>query len=217
MMRPFLSGLCFLLIVACVASCNRSTKQVQKGETSTGAGSSQTQKDADVLSKYSLSELQQVITNRSNKALYANEPSDIKNIPTAEVADNIIFRQKTLYGSDRRKDYFEIQDPEVLKAADSVASIIPLKYLKLQTNSTTPAITVFLASESLALPHVYMAKSMADYHAKHPNILKLARPLTPGSWEAKLKATAAYLRGETATLRLGDIVKAESEYAFFHV
>jgi hypothetical protein len=82
---------------------------------------------------------------------------------------------------------------------------------------TTPAITVFLASETLVVPHVYMAKSMADYHAEHPDILKLAQPLTPDSWDAKLRATAAYLRGETATLRLDDIVKSESEYAFFHV
>jgi len=82
---------------------------------------------------------------------------------------------------------------------------------------TTPAITLFLASESLVLPHVYMAKSMADYHAEHPDILNSAKALSPDNWDAKLRATAAYLRGETATLCLDDIVKAETDYAFFHV
>lgn len=80
-----------------------------------------------------------------------------------------------------------------------------------------PSITLFLASESLDVADVYMAKSMADYHEKHPDILKDAHPLRLEAWDAKLAAVAAYLRGEPETLDLSEIVKSESVYAFFHI
>jgi hypothetical protein len=80
-----------------------------------------------------------------------------------------------------------------------------------------PAVTLFLASEYMVKPHAYVAKSMADYHAEHPDVKHTGQPLSAADWHEKLKALAAYLRRETATLCLGDIVPHEGEYAFFHV
>lgn len=87
----------------------------------------QNQKDA--LQKYTLPQLYDALSKRSNKTIYSDEPTDLKNISSAQIADEIIGREKTIYGPDRRKDYFEIQDPEILQVANSVAAIIPQQYL----------------------------------------------------------------------------------------
>jgi len=137
-MRCVLKSMGLLLVLGWLISYTHSGAEAQSAEQPRPSGPAQAKQNSDVLNKYSLSELQQIITNRSNKALYSNESVETRNIPTAEVANNIIFRQKTLYGfDDRRKDYFEIQDPEILKVADSVASVIPVKYIKLDSNSIT--------------------------------------------------------------------------------
>jgi hypothetical protein len=79
-----------------------------------------------------------------------------------------------------------------------------------------PTISLFMATETLMVPHVYMAKSMLDYHEAHPAILDDARPLSVEAWQDKLAAVSDYLRGKSS-LRLDDIVKTDQEYAFFHV
>jgi hypothetical protein len=81
---------------------------------------------------------------------------------------------------------------------------------------TTPAITLFLASEAVVQPHVYMASSMADAHAASPGLKEEGRALSHAAWEAKLESVAAYLRGEQLGLCLDDIVNYDGEYAFFH-
>jgi hypothetical protein len=81
---------------------------------------------------------------------------------------------------------------------------------------TTPAITVFLASEPVVVAHVYMAKTMADYHEANLDVKHRGRALSETQWQDKLKAVAAYLRGEQPTLCLDDIVRHYEEYAFFH-
>ena len=80
-----------------------------------------------------------------------------------------------------------------------------------------PTITLFLSSEYMVKPHVYMASSMADFHKEHPDLKKNAKPISENSWHDKLKAIATYLRGETDTLNLNKIVRHTEEYAFFHV
>jgi hypothetical protein len=74
-----------------------------------------------------------------------------------------------------------------------------------------------MASESLDVADVYMAESMVSYHEQHPDILKNAQPMQQQDWDQKLAMLAAYLRGEAKTLRLFDLVKSETDYAFFHV
>ncbi|MGY4101243.1 hypothetical protein ACW2Q0_17040 [Nocardia sp. R16R-3T] len=82
--------------------------------------------------------------------------------------------------------------------------------------STKPAITLFLRSEAVVKPHVYMASSMVDYHAAHPDIERLGQPMLEEDWHTKLRMVSEYLRGDSPNLILDDVVKQQSEYAFFH-
>jgi hypothetical protein len=81
----------------------------------------------------------------------------------------------------------------------------------------TPTITLFMSAEYMVMPHVYMARSMADYHERYPSIKTLAKPIPPASWHAKLEALSKYLAGHSSTLRLPEIVQFDGEYAFFHI
>lgn len=85
-----------------------------------------------------------------------------------------------------------------------------------QVAATTPAVTLFLASEAVVKPHVYMAASMADAHDANPRLKEQGDVLPQSAWQAKLEAVSAYLRGERDTLQLGGIVNYEGDYAFFH-
>lgn len=82
--------------------------------------------------------------------------------------------------------------------------------------ASTPAITLFLASEAVVKPHVYIAQSMADAHDANPQLKEQGSALPHSDWNAKLSAVSAYLRGERPTLKLAEIVKYDGDYAFFH-
>jgi hypothetical protein len=79
-----------------------------------------------------------------------------------------------------------------------------------------PAITFFLCSETTRVPNSYMVPSMAEFHRGHPDLTRQGKALDLEAWDAKLDATACYLRGETNYLRLGEIVKCDSSYAFMN-
>ena len=85
------------------------------------------------------------------------------------------------------------------------------------TAVSKPTITLFFSSEYMVMPHVYMTKAMADFHERNPDIKRNGIPISENAWHAKLKAIARYLRGESTTLDLNEIVKYPGEYAFFHV
>jgi hypothetical protein len=61
-----------------------------------------------------------------------------------------------------------------------------------------------------------MVPSMAEFHRDNPDLTRQGKPLDLEGWDAKLDATARYLRGETDYLRLGEIVKCGSSYAFMN-
>jgi hypothetical protein len=82
--------------------------------------------------------------------------------------------------------------------------------------SDKPTITLFLGSEAVVKPHVFMAPAMAEFHNVHPDLKHSGRALHRDDWHAKLEAVAAYLRGKNPTLNLDNIVRYEGEYAFFH-
>lgn len=84
------------------------------------------------------------------------------------------------------------------------------------TRADQPAITFFLCSETTQVPNSYMVPSMAEFHRGHPDLTRQGKPLDLEAWDAKLDATARYLRGETDYLRLGEIVKCNSSYAFMN-
>ncbi|MFE7271835.1 hypothetical protein [Streptomyces sp. NPDC057623] len=77
-----------------------------------------------------------------------------------------------------------------------------------------PAITLFLCSETTQIPKSYLVPSMAEFHRNNPELTDRAKPLEPEEWDAKLEATARYLRGETDHLRLGEVFECGSSYAF---
>lgn len=85
-----------------------------------------------------------------------------------------------------------------------------------KTALINPAITLFLRSEAVVIPHVYMVKSMVDFHKKNPDIEHMGQPLQEEDWNNKLKLVSIYLRGESDTLNLAEVVKQKSEYAFFN-
>ena len=83
--------------------------------------------------------------------------------------------------------------------------------------ASKPTVTLFLSSEYMVMPHVYMTKAMADFHKENPDIKRNGVPIPENAWHDKLKAIAGYLRSESATLDLNEFVKYQGEYAFFHV
>ena len=78
----------------------------------------------------------------------------------------------------------------------------------------TPAITLFLSCEAVVKPRAYVSQRMVQFHEAHPDLKEHGEALEPSQWDAKLAATAAYLRGDSATLCLDDIVRCSSSYAF---
>jgi V8-like Glu-specific endopeptidase len=117
--------ICSLLSILIVWGCSQSEKSAAPVGT--------VKNQNDVLDKYPLEKLTDVLKNRSNKSAYVNEPTELKDIPTGTVAQHIIMRQKGVYGSDRRKEFFDIQDANAVQAANSVAAIVPSSTFQ-QTN-----------------------------------------------------------------------------------
>jgi hypothetical protein len=81
--------------------------------------------------------------------------------------------------------------------------------------SARPAVSLFLSSESIVMPHVYMLPSMVELQEQNPDLKRSGSAISEGAWHAKLEALAAYLRGE-ADLDLDSIVRHRGRYAFFH-
>src|SRR4051794_23810139 len=56
-----------------------------------------------ILNKYSTEQLRNFVQNRRNKTVHDISPTDVQSISTGVIIDAIIYRQKTIYGTDRRK------------------------------------------------------------------------------------------------------------------
>jgi len=80
-----------------------------------------------------------------------------------------------------------------------------------------PAITLFMCAEAIVKPHAFMAPEMADYHRRHPELKEEAQALTMEQWQSKLSAVIAYLRRQSQTLKLGEVVQCGTTYSFMHV
>jgi len=80
-----------------------------------------------------------------------------------------------------------------------------------------PTITLFLCAETTQVPKAYMVPSMAEFHRSNPGITDAAKALNPEEWDAKLDATARYLRGDVDHLRLGEVFQCGSSYAFMNI
>ncbi|MDI5961124.1 hypothetical protein [Streptantibioticus silvisoli] len=86
-----------------------------------------------------------------------------------------------------------------------------------KTAADRPTITLFLCSETTRIANSYMVPSMAEFHRDNPELTSRAKALDPEEWDAKLDATARYLRGESDHLRLGEVFECGSSYAFMNV
>jgi len=106
----------------------------------TGHSARQTQalqtakRDEETLNKYSIDELKAELISRGNKTLYGSTHSDLETIGSSAIIEKINNDEKSLYnprGLDRRRDFWEIQDPTQLTVTNSiVAFVAPAHYLE---------------------------------------------------------------------------------------
>lgn len=111
-----------ILLVCIAISCERQ----QAGATQSNSQPvAQRGPEDQILDRYSIEDLRSVLVNRRNKSLSDTTPPELRNMSSGSIVDNIVSRQKSLYGSDRRKDFYEIQDPIELTVANSVVAFVP--------------------------------------------------------------------------------------------
>jgi V8-like Glu-specific endopeptidase len=92
---------------------------------------SSTQDPYSVLNKYTDDQLRGFISTRRNKSLESNLPADVEPFSDRQIADFVRYRQKALYGEDRRRDFYEIQDPIQLAVVNSVGALVkPNHYIE---------------------------------------------------------------------------------------
>lgn len=77
-----------------------------------------------VLNKYSDKQLRAFVNSRRNKSAQANIPLDVIPYSDRQIGEFVAYRQKSLYGPDRRKEFYEIQDPIQLSVVNSVAALV---------------------------------------------------------------------------------------------
>jgi len=88
------------------------------------SGSQEPQDINAVLNKYTDQQLRAFISSRRNKSLHDDTPADVRLYSDTQIGEFITYRQKTLYGPDRRKEFYEIQDPVQLTVVNSVGAMI---------------------------------------------------------------------------------------------
>ena len=122
-----------LLLAVCTvtfpSACSRPERTVKE------ANPSQPAFVNDVLSKYSLEELEQFFQDRTHKALHNSESPEVQQVPTDRLVEHIRMRQKTIYGDeDRRVEYYDVAQPSRLLAVNSVAALFKPEHLDHQGN-----------------------------------------------------------------------------------
>ena len=100
-------------------SAGQSTQQAQAAQAA--------KHDEEVLNKYSIEQLKAELISRGNKSLYGSTHSDLEKISSSAIIEKINNDQKGLYnpkGLDRRRDFWEIQDPTQLAVTNSVVALV---------------------------------------------------------------------------------------------
>jgi hypothetical protein len=85
----------------------------------------------------------------------------------------------------------------------------------IEASKKRPAITLFLSTEFIVKPHVYLPKQLADYHDANPLLHTKAAALSVDKWKAKMKMLSLYIGGEIPLLELAELIEYQDEYAFF--
>ena len=78
----------------------------------------------NILKRYDLAELEKAFHARSDKTIYDSTPKDLQSVPSPALSQEIIYRQKTIYGFDRRKELFEVTDAKQLAVAGAVGGLV---------------------------------------------------------------------------------------------
>ncbi len=118
---------------------------------------------SDVLSRYSLDELQALLRNRTKKSVHGHEDSPTSQISTRAIIDTIRLRQKSIYGSDRRREYYAIQQPQMLAAAGSVAALVKPDHFTLSSNRLTLVAQTLGETENLCAGEAFAEQPSAAY------------------------------------------------------
>ena len=120
------------MVVAFILSCRHVSAQDVAPPMKSQAATQLRQRDEDILNKYSLQELKAELVSRGNKALYGSDHPDLENISSGKIIEKINREEKSVYdpaGVDRRRDFWEIQDPTELAVTNSVvAFVLPTHY-----------------------------------------------------------------------------------------
>lgn len=117
----------FIMLLECILICYCAIcwSQQTQSQAKTAQGAIERGPEDQILDKYSIDELRSVLINRRNKTLVDTTPADVRNVRSESIVDNINYRQKSIYGADRRRDFYEIQDPKELTVANSVVAFVP--------------------------------------------------------------------------------------------
>jgi trypsin-like peptidase len=121
-----------LLFLAILAGSSLCFGQNATQKVGVSANANPSQDIQEVLSKFTVDELKEELISRGNKARYGTAHPELENINSAAIIDKINSDQKGLYnpsGADRRRDFWEIQDPTQLTVTNStVAFVLPEHY-----------------------------------------------------------------------------------------
>ena len=115
----------FMLLLAAFALIGCGTKPSQSSKAPPAGAEARPDAVGKVLSRYTLDELKSHLSGRHMKTLNAPAaPQELLALPESAIAGYIIQQEKSIYGDDRRVDYYDILDPKKIVAANSVAAII---------------------------------------------------------------------------------------------
>jgi V8-like Glu-specific endopeptidase len=113
------------LIFVCIGCLWLSIAGCQSSKQNETASKSQESQDIySVLNKYTDQQLKAFISSRRNKSLHDETPADVGQYSDRQIGEFIVYRQKSLYGPDRRKEFYEIQDPIQLAVVNSVGALV---------------------------------------------------------------------------------------------
>ena len=80
----------------------------------------------DRLSRYSIEELRDILKKRRQKTVYTDSNlKTLNDVSESHIIDALRAREKVIYGTDRRRDYFDISHPLILAASNSVLAFVP--------------------------------------------------------------------------------------------
>jgi V8-like Glu-specific endopeptidase len=126
LMKSFLGHLLVTICVLKFVSAQDTGKQAEPTPQSVKS-------DSEILSKYSIEELKAELISRGNKTVYESNHPELEKVSSGVIIEKINVEEKGLYnprGLDRRRDFWEIQDPTQLAVSNSVVALVSSTHYK---------------------------------------------------------------------------------------